>query len=311
MPLEPQTKALLDAMRASGASLDFGPMPASEARRKLAQTPMARGDAEPVAQVEDRTIPGPGGEIPVRIYTPDAAGPLPALVYFHGGGWVLGDLDGSDAQCRMLTNAVGCVTVSVDYRLAPEAKFPAPAEDCYAATLWVCDNAKSLGCDSTRVAVGGTSAGANLAAVVPLMARDRERPAIAFQLLVYPITDGSMNTRSYRENAEGYFLTSQSMDWFWGHYVKDDSDRAHPYAAPINALDLRGLPPALVITAEYDPLRDEGEAYAARLGEAGVPVTCTRYDGTIHSFVSMAANLDVGKRAVQQIVSALRGALGK
>lgn len=310
MPLEPQTKTLLDAMRASGASLDFGQMPASEARRKLAQTPIARENAEPVATVDDRTIPGPGGDIPVRIYTPHAAGPLPALVYFHGGGWVLGDLDGSDAQCRMLTNAVGCVTVSVDYRLAPEAKFPAPAEDCYAATLWVCENARALGCDSSRVAVGGTSAGANLAAAVPLMARDRQRPAIAFQLLVYPITDGGMNTQSYRENAEGYFLTSQAMDWFWGHYVKDDTDRAHPYAAPINAIDLGGLPPALVITAEYDPLRDEGEAYAARLREAGVPVACTRYDGTIHSFVSMAANLDVGKRAVKQIVGALREALG-
>jgi acetyl esterase len=310
MPVEPQTKALLDAMRASGASLDFGDLSASEARRRMEQTPIARGVPEPVAKVEDRLIPGPGGELAIRIYTPDAPGPLPVLVYFHGGGWVLGNLDNSDGQCRSLTNAIGCVTVSVDYRLAPEAKFPAAAEDCYAATLWVADHASALGCDPKRVAVGGTSAGANLAAVVPLMARDRRRPAIAYQVLVYPITDGGMDTRSYHENAEGYFLTAGAMAWFWKHYINDDRDRSHPYAAPLNATDLSGLAPALVITAEYDPLRDEGEAYAEKLRTAGVPVTCTRYDGTIHSFVSMAPNLAVGQRAFEQIVRALRDALG-
>jgi acetyl esterase len=310
MPLEPQTKALLDAMVAAGASLDFGEMSAQEARRRMEANPIARGAAEPVAKVADRRISGPGGELAVRIYTPGAPAPLPAIVYFHGGGWVLGNLDGSDAQCRALANAARCVVVSVDYRLAPEAKFPAPAEDCYAATRWVAENAASLGCDSKRIAVAGTSAGANLAAVVPLMARDRGgMPPIAFQVLVYPITDGSMNTRSYRENAEGYFLTAASMAWFWKHYLNDDNDRVHPYAAPINASELRGLPPALVITAEFDPLRDEGEAYASRLRAAGVPVTCTRYDGTIHSFVSMP-NLDVGKCAFEQIVAALRNALG-
>jgi acetyl esterase len=294
MALEPQTKALLDAMRAAGVSLDFSGMSAPDARHKMEANPVARGPVEPVARVEDRVIAGPGGLLAIRIYVPAAPGPLPAMVYFHGGGWVLGNLDGSDAQCRALTNAAGCVTVSVDYRLAPEAKFPAPAEDCYAATLWVAENASALGCDPGRVAVAGTSAGANLAAVVPLMARDRGRPAIAFQVLVYPITDGGMDTPSYGENAEGYFLTADAMGGFWKHYINDDPDRVHPYAAPINAADLGGLPPALVITAEHDPLRDEGEAYAARLRAAGVPVTCTRYDGTIHSFVSFAANLDVG-----------------
>jgi acetyl esterase len=300
---------MLDAMRASGASLDFGQMSAVEARRKMEASPVARGVGEPIARVEDRMISGPGGQLAVRIYTPDAPPPLPALVYFHGGGWVLGNLDGSDAQCRALANAARCVTVSVDYRLAPEAKFPAPAEDCYAATLWVADNAASIGCDPKRIAVAGTSAGANLAAVVPLMAKDRGRPAIAFQVLVYPITDGAMDTRSYRENAEGYFLTAASMAWFWEQYISDAKDRIHPYAAPINAPDLRGLPPALVITAEFDPLRDEGEAYAGRLRAAGVPVISTRYDGTIHSFVSMSAILDVGKRAFDQIVAALKDAL--
>jgi acetyl esterase len=158
--------------------------------------------------------------------------------------------------------------------------------------------------------VAGTSAGANLAAAVPLMARDRGRPAIAFQVLVYPITDGAMNTRSYQENAKGYFLTAASMAWFWNQYLSDEKDRIHPYASPINAADLRGLPPALVITAEFDPLRDEGETYAERLRASGVPVTCTRYDGTIHSFVSMSAILDAGKRAFEQIVAALKDALG-
>jgi acetyl esterase len=311
MPLEPQTKALLDAMRAAGASLEFERMSPAQARHQMEQTAVTRGAGEAVAKVEDRVIPGPGGGLTVRIYTPDAPAPLPVLVYFHGGGWVLGDLDNSDAQCRTITNAAGCVTVSVDYRLAPEDKFPAAAEDCYAATLWVSDNAAALGCDPNRIAVGGTSAGANLAAVVALMARDRGRPAIAFQALVYPVTDGGMDTPSYRELAEGYFLTKGAMAWFWDHYVRDAADLTHPYAAPINATDLRGLPPALVITAEYDPLRDEGEAYAARLRAAGVPVTATRYDGTVHGFVSMAANLDVGKKALAQIASALKDALGK
>jgi|SRR5579885_1118019 acetyl esterase len=310
MALEPQTRALLDAMLAAGASLDFGQMPPQEARRRMEANPIARGTAEPIAKVEDRRIPGPAGELGVRIYTPEASAPRPAIVYFHGGGWVLGNLDGSDAQCRALANAARCVVVSVDYRLAPEAKFPAPVEDCYAATRWVAQNAPDLGCDPRRIAVAGTSAGANLAAVVPLMARDRGGiPQLAFQVLVYPITDGSMNTRSYRENGQGYFLTAASMAWFWKHYIHDDNDRFHPYAAPINAPDLRGLPPALVITAEYDPLRDEGEAYAERLRAAGVPVTCTRYDGTIHSFVSMP-NLEVGKRAFNQIVAALKETLG-
>jgi len=283
MPLEPQTKALLDAMTKSGASLDFGQMSAAEARRRMESNPISRGSAEPVAKVEDRLIPGPGGELAVRIYTPDAPAPRPAIVYFHGRGWVLGNLDGSDAHRRALANAASCAVVSVDYRLAPEAKFPAPVEDCYAATLWVAENAAGLGCDPKRIAVAGTSAGANLAAVVPLMARDRGRPPLAFQVLVYPITDGGMNTRSYRENADGYFLTAASMAWFWKQYISDDTDRVHPYAAPIKASDLSGLPPALVITAEFDPLRDEGEAYAERLRAAGVRVTCTRYEGTIHS----------------------------
>jgi acetyl esterase/lipase len=312
MPLEPQTKALIDAMQSGGMVLEFEKMSPEQARQAMEQMAAAtRGPGDPVAKVEDRTIPGPGGEIPVRIYAPEGSSPMPVLVFFHGGGWVIGNIESHDALCRTLTNAAGCVTVSVDYRLAPEAKFPAAAEDCYAATLWVAENAAAMGWDPKRIAVGGDSAGGNLAAVVPLMARDRGRPSIAFQLLMYPVTDGSLATGSMRELAEGYFLTHAAMVWFWNHYARDESDYHHPYAAPINAADVRGLPPALVITAEFDPLRDEGEAYASRMLAAGVPVTCSRYDGTIHGFVSMAANLDLGKKAIAQSAAALKAAFAK
>jgi len=312
MPLDKQTQALIDAMQSAGMVLEFEKMSAPDARKAMDQMAAAtRGAGEPVAKVEDRSIPGPESKIPVRIYAPEGHGPLPVLVFYHGGGWVIGSLDSHDALCRKLTNAAGCVVVSVDYRLAPEAKFPAAAEDCYAATLWVAENAAALGCDPKRIAVGGDSAGGNLAAVVPLMARDRGKPAIAYQVLMYPVTDGSLETGSMRELAEGYFLTHGAMVWFWNHYVRDSKDRSHPYAAPINATELRGLPPALIITAEYDPLRDEGEAYAAKLREAGVPVTCTRYDGTIHGFVSLADNLDQGKKALAQVVTGLKAAFSK
>jgi acetyl esterase len=224
---------------------------------------------------------------------------------------VIGNIDSHDALCRKLTNAIGCVTVSVDYRLAPEAKFPAAAEDCYAATQWVSEHAAPLGCDPKRLAVCGDSAGGNLAAVVPLMARDRGKPPIAFQVMLYPCTDGSLESGSMRELAEGYFLTRGAMNWFWNHYVRDHNDRTNPYAAPIHAPELKGLPPALIITAEYDPLRDEGEAYAAKLRTAGVPVTLTRYEGTIHGFVSMADSLDKGKEAINEVVSTLKAVFRK
>ncbi len=312
MPLEPQTKALIDAMQSAGMVLEFEKMTAPQARQAMEQMAAAtRGPGEPVAKVENRTVPGPDGPVPIRIYTPQGSGPFPVMVFYHGGGWVIGSIDSHDALCRKLTNAIGCVTVSVEYRLAPEAKFPAAAEDCYAATLWASQNAAALGADPKRLAVCGDSAGGNLAAAVPLMAKDRGKPAIAYQVLIYPCTDGSLESGSIRENAEGYFLTRSAMVWFWNQYVRDNNDRKHPYAAPIHAPDLKGLPPALVITAEYDPLRDEGEAYAAKLRAAGVPVSCTRYDGTIHGFVSMADNLDKGKEAIKEVVAALKAAFRK
>jgi acetyl esterase len=305
MPLDPQAQAVMEQV----AALGFPPVhqvSPEQARANNKARPRPPGPA--VAKVEDRRIPGPEGEIPVRIYTPEGSGPFPALVWFHGGGWVVGDLESADATARHLTVGASCVVVSVDYRLAPETKFPGPAEDCYAATKWVAQNAASINADSGRIAVGGDSAGGNLAAVISLMARDRGGPPLALQLLVYPVTDRDFSTESYVQNAEGYQLTRDSMVWYWEHYLKADADAANPYAAPLQAQDLRNLPPALVITAEYDPLRDEGEAYAHRLEAAGVTATCTRYDGMIHGFFGMAAAIDKGKQAIAQASAALKAA---
>ena len=285
MTLNPQAKAVIDVFAQFGITLT-GPS-AQAVRDQLAGFP--RPEGEPVASVVDRTIPGPGGEIPVRIYDPGGPGPKGALVWFHGGGWVIGNLDGADFGCRMMANAAGVVVVSVDYRLAPEAKFPAAADDSFAATRWVADNAASIGVDPARIAVGGDSAGGNLAAVVSQMAKAAGSPALAFQLLVYPVTDFSYHTPSYRENGEGYLLTLESMEWFWNHYLNSPEDGANPKASPMRAADVSGLPRALVITAQYDPLRDEGEAYAGRLSEAGVPTTAIRFNGQIHGFFANGA----------------------
>jgi acetyl esterase len=228
MPLDQQTKALIDAMQSAGMVLEFEKMTPVQARQAMEQMAAAtRAPGEPVAKVEDRSIPGPEGAVAVRIYVPEGSAPFPVMVFYHGGGWVIGSIDSHDATCRKLTNAIGCVTVSVEYRLAPEHKFPAAAEDCYAATLWVSENAAALGCDPKRLAVCGDSAGGNLAAVVPLMARDRGKPPIAYQVLLYPCTDGSLETGSMRDLAEGYFLTRGAMVWFWNHYVRDHNDRNH------------------------------------------------------------------------------------
>jgi acetyl esterase/lipase len=306
MPLDPQAQAFL---------AQFPPMPDFEAiplpllRQGFEQSALSPGEPEAVAHVENLRLPGPDGEIPVRLYRPDSKSALPGLVYFHGGGFVLCNLESHDGVCRSLANAAGCAVVSVDYRLAPEHRFPAAPEDCYAATRFVAERGRELGIDAARIAVGGDSAGGNLTAVVSQMARDRRGPRLRFQLLVYPVTDASFDTPSYRENAEGYFLTTNMMKWFWGKYLADPGDAANPYASPLRAKDLTGLPPGLCITAEFDPLRDEGEAYAARLRQAGVEVTATRYDGMFHGFFGMGALLDKGKKAVAQAADALKKAL--
>ncbi len=309
MALDQQARALIDLLAASGIPPVHKLSPTEAREAMLARRALVPDERPDVADVRDLQIPGPGGRIAMRLYTPAGEAPFPVLVYFHGGGWVIGNLDSHDGLCRGLANAAGCVIASVDYRLAPEHKFPAAAEDAYAATAWVAKNLVSLGGAGRRLAVGGDSAGGNLAAVTALMARDRGGPAIAFQLLIYPVTNYAFDTPSYRQNAEGYLLTREAMIWCWQHYLSGDGDGTNPYVSPLQAADLRGLPPALVITAEYDPLRDEGEAYAQRLREAGVPTTCTRYPGTIHAFFAYGAILDQGKRAIQEAADALRSAL--
>jgi acetyl esterase len=307
MALDPQARAVLDQMAGAGGP-PINELSVTEARQASAALAAMQGFPEPVGSVEDRTLLGPGGGIPVRIYVPCGNGPFPVLLYFHGGGWVIGDIESSDGLCRILTNAVGCMVVSVDYRLAPEHPFPAAADDAYHATLWAATNASSFGGDPSRIAVCGDSAGGNLAAVVAQIARDRGKPAICFQLLIYPVTDAACDSPSYSENAEGYFLTKDAMQWFWNHYVRNNADRSHPYASPLRARNLAGLPAALVITAEYDPLRDEGERYAEGLRAAGTPVQLTRYEGMIHGFFAMSAVIDKGRTAIQQSAAALRTA---
>jgi acetyl esterase len=310
MPLDPQMKAILDMAAAAGgpAFHELGVEKVREAIRRGS----AIGTQEAVAHVEDRRIPGPAGEIPVRIYRPAADAPRPAVVFFHGGGWVAGDLNTHDVICRILTNAARCMVVSVDYRLAPEHRFPAGPDDCYAATVWTANNAASIGADPSRLAVAGTSAGGTLAAVVAMMACDRRGPRLACQVLWYPATDAAMDTPSHRDYSSGsyYLLSCADMEWFWNYYLSSERDRANPYCCPGMAKDLTGLPPALVITAEYDPLRDEAEDFAARLKRAGVAVKCTRYEGVTHAFTGMALILDKGRESIVEAAAALREAFG-
>jgi len=305
MPLDPQAQTLIDQ-----AALQPGPAIADQTpelarAQMLASTPLL-GPPPDVATLEDHFIPGPAGPLRVRVTAPAGPGPFPVLVYYHGGGWVVGSIETHDLICRSLTNAADCVVVSVDYRLAPEHPYPAAVDDAYAAVVWVAEHARELNADPSRLAVGGDSAGGNLAAAVALKARDQGAPHVALQVLIYPIMDCDFNSPSYLKNAEGYMLTRDSMIWFWNHYVSDLARRTEPYASPLRATDLSNLAPALVQTAEYDPLRDEGEAYAARLAEAGVPVTFTRYDGMIHGFVRRYSFLDQGKTALGQVAAALR-----
>lgn len=309
MPLDPQVEAVLAPLREAPV-VDFWSLEPSVVRANFGSFG-AEAAPPPVAKIENRGIPGPAGELPVRIYTPDGAGPFPLLMFFHGGGFVVCDLDSHDALARSLCGGAGAVVVSVDYRLAPEAKFPAAPEDCHAATRWAVDNAASIGADGARVAVAGDSAGGNLAAVVAQLAKQRGGPALAHQLLLYPVTAHDFTTPSYEENAEGYFLTRDMMQWFWHHYLERAEDGQDPLAAPLRAEDLSGLPPATVVTAEYDPLRDEGEAYARRLDEAGVPTQAVRYDGVIHGFVSMYQQIDKGREAIEFGCKRLRESFGK
>lgn len=305
MALDPQAQAVMDQMAALGfpPTHTLSPVEAREYSKARSRAP-----GPEVGSIKDRRISLSDRDIPLRIYTPSGGAPALVLVWFHGGGWVVGDLDTADGTARHLSVEANCVVVSVGYRLAPETKFPGPAEDCFEAIRWVELNYASLNGDSRRIAVGGDSAGGNLAAAVSLMARDRGGPPLGFQLLVYPVTSRDFGTESYKHNADDYQLTRASMEWYWKHYLKDQADATNPYAAPLAAKDLSGLPPALVITAEYDPLRDEGEAYARRLQEAGVRAHHTCYDGMIHGFFGMPVVMDKGRQAIAQASVALKGA---
>jgi acetyl esterase len=259
--------------------------------------------------VEARAVPGPAGDIPVRVYRPAAGGPVPVLVYFHGGGWTIGSIEGHDNFCRALANRTGCAVVSVEYRLGPEHRFPAAVEDALAATRWTAEHAVELGGDASRLVVGGDSSGGNLAAVVSLLARDAGGPAIAYQLLIYPATDLRRDWPSYHEFGTGYFLEVADMLWFEGHYVRSMADREDWRVSPAAAPDHTGLPPALVVTAEYDPLRDQGEAYGEILRAAGVPAKVVRLPGMIHGFVTFDG-LPSAAAAIDDIAAEVRSALG-
>jgi acetyl esterase len=267
------------------------------------EVPEIWGLPDEVDEVVDLLIPGPGGKLRVRVYRPLSTELLPVVIWFHGGGWVVGTLDSHDPVCRALANRTPCVVVAVDYRLAPEAPFPAAVEDSWAATQWVVQEALKLGGDTSRIVVAGDSAGGNLAAAVALRARDSGLE-LALQVLVYPVTDSDLDSESYLRLATGLNLTRAKMEWYWQQYL-GGADGSHPEASPLRAPDLAGVAPALVQTAEHDPLLSEGEAYAARLGEAGVPVTLTRYDGMIHGFIRMPALVAEADFSLAEIASAV------
>ncbi|HEX7776204.1 MAG TPA: alpha/beta hydrolase [Parvibaculum sp.] len=311
MALDPQVKGLLDMLSADPTAPRLIDLPVADGRAMYrAMAAQLEPQGLPIGKVEDMAIPGPAGEIPVRLYTPVAAGSgaLPVLVYFHGGGWVIGDLETHDALCRTLANESGCKVVAVDYRLAPEHRFPAAAEDSLAAVQWVEANAAKIGVDPNRIAVAGDSAGGNLAAVVAQLARAQKGPRIAFQLLIYPVTDTNVDTGSYTAFATGHFLERDGMIWFFDHYL-GGADRNDPRIAPLKAASLAGLPRAYIVTAGFDPLRDEGRAYADALKAAGVAVEYVNYDGMIHGFFNLQGALDVSRAAVKAAAKALKDAL--
>jgi acetyl esterase/lipase len=310
MPVDPQVGDFLARLAAANLP-PIQELPVKEARAQMDLSTHFLGPLPRVARVDDHQIQGPDGSLRARIITPLDAGaePRPVMVYFHGGGWVLGGIESHEGICRALANAAGVTVVSVDYRLAPEHRFPAAALDAYAALMWVAASAQEFGADPTRIVVAGDSAGGNLAAVACLMARDHRGPCVAYQVLIYPVTDFNLERKSYQECAEGFFLTRAEMAWYWDLYVKSDDDRRHPYASPCQSGDLGGLPPALVITAEFDVLRDEGEDYARQLQAASVPVKLHRYDGMIHGFVRRHPFFDQGKAAIEEIGRELRQAM--
>ncbi len=306
MPLHPQARAVCDLVNAA-PYVPPGNERLQEVRAGFATLVMTgAGPAQEVFATEDADADG----VPVRIYRPVADPSLPVVVYFHGGGWTIGSVDQFDLIARQIALETNAIVVSVDYRLAPEHPFPAPLDDCWNALQWTAKHAPSFGGDASRLAVMGDSAGGNLAAVCALLARDAGGPNLAMQVLVYPVTDCDLDTPSYRENGEGFLLTRADMEWFFACYTAGAADPADWRIAPLRAPELRALPPAVIVTAEFDPLRDEGRAYAKRLVDAGVAVVELPYDGLVHAFFGLSAAFDASRDALQRVSAELARAFG-
>lgn len=310
MPLDPQMQAVLDAAKKANLR-ELWELTPDEARAEYRRrTNRLKIDVD-IHHVEDRRIDGPGSDIPIRIYTPrqvKSGEKLPVLIWYHGGGYVIGDLDTHDSVCRALANETDCIVVAVDYRLAPECKFPAAVEDCHAALKWVAAHADEINVDATRIAVGGDSAGANLATVVSILARNAGFPKINFQLLLYPVTAPEPETKSHHAFAEGYLLTRKTITWFFTHYIRTSKDTTDFRYAPLETDDLSSLPPALIIVAGYDPLRDEGVEYAEALIHAGNSVRLSNYAGMVHGFFLMGGAVDASRRAISESAGMMRDA---
>lgn len=298
MPVDPQIQALLD--KGTGVPATHT-LPVAEARRLYEARIAVMAPPAGVATVAELSIEGPGGALALRLYTPLGQGPFPLMVFFHGSGFVLCSLDTHDGMCRNLAAGIGCVVLSVDYRLAPEHKFPAGLDDCLAATRWAATHAGELGADAERIMLCGDSAGGNMAAVTALRVRDEGGPPLCGQMLLYPVTDyHTPGTPSYVVNGEGYGLTRDTMEWFWAHYLNDAAEAGHAHASPLRAPDLAGLPAAYIASAEYDPLRDEAEQYGERLRAAGVPVEITRRPGMNHGFLFWVGRVDGADSAMAE-----------
>ena len=304
MPLANEYQVMFEQLAAAGPAPSVRDLPVADGRNLYRAARAVNLDL-PVHKVSNGLLPGPGGDIPIRIYQPQGDGPFGILVYFHGGGWVIGDLDTADAVCREIATLAEVIVVSVDYRLAPEHVYPAAVQDSYAALQWVNDNLETLQ-GNGKIGVGGESAGGNLAAIVAQQSRDRGGPPIAFQCLLYPVTDAEMSRPSYSENGSGYLLETTTMEWFWDTYCPDLEQRLNADASPLRAKNLADLPPALVVTAEFDPLRDEGNAYAHALQAAGNSATLMCCEGLVHDFFSTAAVFGCSRGPFKKTINALR-----
>lgn len=299
MSLDPQIKLILEKFNA--IQMPSWDQISPQSYREMANQGIDRGiKKEKVKEVEDRILSLEGRDLPIRVYTPDGEAPHPALVFYHGGGWVIGNLDSHDSVCRTLANKAKCVVIAVDYRLAPEHKFPAAVEDAYDALQWVAVHANEFNIDPNRIAVGGDSAGGNLAAVACIIAKERKTPNVVYQMLLYPSTGYKEVPNSMRENAEGFLLTTEQMNWFREQYFNNKEELQHPYASPVLYSDLSGLPSALIMTAQYDPLRDVGKAYADRLKESGVEVIYKNYEGLIHGFATFHTIVHAANEALEE-----------